>query len=320
MPVVTLDVVVDDLDEMLELYNRIEVYRSTTTDDGTYTELTDVDGPLSAILDGTNSTWGNIAEKELSFYLDGSEDPVVVALPDIYPMSLQVIIDAINDAVDEAVASEVPTSTNLLRLTSPTTGTGSSVQVVAGDAATALGLDTDLVTGKERRIRLITPTTLYAFSDKTGDNAYWYKTRFSNTENADVSDYSTPRQGDVDIVVPADQLVKGFLTLIDGLGRPVVGRRLIFIPMESKMVVNTTAWVIPGFDARIEVATNESGYASANLLQGLKYRVIVEGTTFIREFTTPADVTPFDVMTIVGDVPDPFDIAQPPPRPIKMTT
>lgn len=318
MSVIKLDIVVNDLAEMLTLYNRIEVYRSITTSDGSYVELTDTAGPLPAILDGTADTWGVLSGGTLSFTVDGDADPVVVVLPVLNPMPLSAIISAINAEMDD-IASEVPTGTNRLRLTSPTEGTGSSILVVAGAVATALGLSTTKSNGKERKTRIVDPTTLYAFYDKDGADAYWYKTRFSNTENADVSDYSTPRQGNVDVIIPDAQLVVGSLTLVDGFGRPVVGRRIIVVPMTARAIPGTGAWIVPGFDARAEMVTNEAGFATGKFLRNQMYRVIIEGTSFIREFTTPNNGTAFDIMTIIGSAPDPFDIVQPPPRPIKMT-
>lgn len=315
MLAIKLDIVVNDLVEMLTLYNRIEVHRSTT-ELGVYSELTDLVGPLSAILDGTSSSWGILSGLVLQFLLD--DGPISVTLPVENPMPLQSIIDAIN-AVVPNVASEVPTSTNRLRLTSLTQGTGSSIAVISGTVSTALGLSLTKVNGKERRIRLVSPTTMYSFFDKDGDDTFWYKTRFSNTENFNVSNFSNARQGTTDIVVPTDRLVKGTIDLVDGLGRPVVGRRIIFIPNIAIAIIATTAWVIPGFDSRVEVLTNEAGHTSANLLRNVSYRVIIEGTSFIREFTTPDNNTPFNILTIAGAVPDAFDIVQTPPRPIKVT-
>lgn len=319
MLVIKLDIVVNDLLEMLSLYNRIEVHRSTT-ELGTYSELTDPLGPVPAIVDGTSASWGNLSGLIIQLLLDGL--PFSITLPIENPMSLQSIIDAINTVTSKGgypeVASEVPTSTNRLRLVS-NPGTGSSIQVITGTVASALGLSTTKANGKDRRIRLVSPTTMYSFFDKDGDDSFWYKTRFSSTDNLNVSNFSDPRQGNTNVVVPAGRLVKGTIDLVDGLGRPVIGRRIIFIPITATAIVSTTAWVVPGFDARIEVLTNEAGHASANLLRNVSYRVIIEGTSFIREFTTPDNNTAFDILSIVGSIPDAFDIAQTPIRPIKVT-
>lgn len=314
MLAVKLDIVVNDLSEILDLYNRIEVHRSTT-ELGTYIELTDVSGPTSAVVDGTLSSWGILSGLVLQLLLDGF--PVSVTLPILDPMPLQSIIDAINEVAN--IASEVPTNTNRLRLTSSTHGTSSALEIITGTVATILGLSTVKVNGKERRIRLTSPTTMYSFFDKDGDNTFWYKTRFSNTDNSNVSNFSDARQGNTDLIVPPSRLVKGTIDLVDGLGRPVVGRRIIFIPNFATAIPTTTAWVVPGFDARIEILTNEAGHASANLLRNITYKVVIEGTSFIREFTIPDNNTSFNILSIAGSSPDIFDIVQTPLRPIKMT-
>lgn len=318
MLAIKLDIIVNDLPEMLALYNRIEVHRSITSISGIYSELTNIAGPLPAEIDGTENTWGTLSNLTLQFFLDGSEESITITLPATNPSSLQTIINAINSVVPR-MASEVPTDTNRLRLTSPSEGTGASLEIVPGDVATALGLSSVKVNGTERRIRLMSPTTMYSFFDKDGDNSFWYKTRFSNTANSSVSDFSDARQGGLSILIPPQQIVKGTLDLIDGIGRPVIGRRIIFIPNKITSIPSTSAWVVPGFDARIEVLTNEAGHASANLLCNVSYRVIIEGTSFIREFTTPTDNTDFDILSIASTVPDSFDIVATPPRPIKVT-
>jgi len=315
---IKLDIVINDLIEMLALYNRIEVHRSITGELGAYFEITDASGPLPAVIDATQASGSGIGGLVLQFFLDGSDIAVSITLPAEDPMPLQSIIDAINEVVP-GVASEKPTNTNRLRLTSTTQGTGSSIVVVAGTVATALGLPILKVNGTDRQLRLVSPTTMYTFFDKDGDDSFWYKTRFSNTENSNLSNFSDPRQGNTDVVVPSARLVKGTLDLVDGLGRPAIGRRIIFIPVRTTPIPSTTAWVVPGFDARVEVLTNEAGHASANLLRNTRYRVIIEGTSFLREITTPDNNTDFDILSITSNIPDVFDIVQAPPRPIKVT-
>lgn len=316
--ITTVKIVINSLADTLQFFNRIEVYRSTTVDTGPFFELTDVNGPLPAIVDGTNTGPFNLHGLSLSLTLDGAATPTVIAFTDTDPIGLADVITKINSVVD-GLALEVPTSTNRLRLNSTTEGTGSSLIVAAGSAATALGLATTKANGKERRIRIVNPTTMYQFVDRDGQNDFWYKYRFSNTDNVSTSDFSIPQQGSVDVVVPSEQLVKGTLNLVDGLGRPVVGRRIIFIPGTSGVVPTTSFHIVPGFDARVEVLTNELGYAEANLLRGITYRMILEGTSLMREFITPTSGGPFDLMTIASTAPDPFDIATVPPRPFKVT-
>jgi len=320
MSVVTLDVVVSDLDEVLELFDRIEVHRSIAGIGGTYTEITNLDEPTSAIVDGSDDGPFTLDGLTLTLNLDLDDEAVEITFEGTDPLPLQDIIDQINEVVPD-LASEVPTDTNRLRLTSTTTGTASVIMVTAGAAATALGLSTTKVNGKERRPRIVDPTTFYRFLDKDGDDSFWYKTRYSSSESFLTSSFSTPRQGNVETVVPSGQLVKATAYLANGIGEPVRGRRFVFIPMTRLAVATTSYNVIPGFDSRAEVLTDNAGFLEANLVRGVTYRVAIEGTSFMREFVAPVDplVTTFDIFTITGTTPDPFDIVQIPPRPIKVT-
>lgn len=318
MPVITVDVVVDSLEEVLEFFDRIEVHRSTTVEGGPYTEITALGDPTPAQVDGSSSGPFNLDGLTLEFFLDLSSESKSVTFEGTDPIPLAEILTQINDVVPD-LAFEVPTDTNRLRLTSTTVGTSSSITVVDGDAATALGLSTTKVNGKERRPRIVEPTVLYKIFDKDGSSAFWYKTRFSSSTSPLISEFSTPHLGGAVSAVPEDQLVKATIQLTTGNGSPVVGRRIIFLAVSRGVVATTSLNVLPGFDSRVEVLTNESGYAESNLLRGITYRVIFEGTSYMREFVAPLVGDTFDVLSIIGSSPDPFDIVQLPPKPLKVT-
>lgn len=318
MAVITVDILVNSLEDVLEFFDRIEVHRSITVENGTYVELTDLEGPTAAIIDGSEDGSFNLNGLTLDILLDGEATAESVLFEGTDPIDLATIIEQINEVVP-TLASEVPSSTNRLRLTSVMEGTISSITITAGAAATVLGLSSTKVNGKERRITIIDPTTMYQLFDKDGLNEYWYKTRFSNSESVLVSEFSIPHQGGVDSAVPVSQLVKGTIYLVNGLGLPIIGNRLIFIPMIRGVVASTSYNVIPGFYSRAEVLTNGAGYAEANLIRGITYRMILEGTSLVREFVAPLLGDTFDLMTVTGTTPDPYDIAQTPPRPIKMS-
>ncbi len=316
MPLESLDIVVSNLDEVLQFFDRIEVHRSTTGISGTYTEITDPNGPLPAILNGTVQGPFTLNGLTLTINLDLSTTPTVITFSGSDPIDLLTVINQIN-AVVPALASEVPSNTGRLRLTSTITGTGSAIVVTASSAATALGLSTTKVNGFERRLRIVDPTVFYKFFDKDGDDTFWYKTRYSSTQSNVLSSFSTPRRGNITTVVPDANLVQITANLTDGAGNPVVNRRLIYMPVARYNVTSTAFNVIPGFDARVETLTDQAGYSTISLLQNATYRVAIEGTNFIREFVAPGDVGPHDLFSLVGTNPDPFDIVQVPPRPIR---
>lgn len=317
MSLVSLNIHIDRLNDVLAFYDRIQVHRSTTGVGGAYTEITDAAGPTAAQVDGTASGPFALDGLTLDLTIDSIAVPVVFSGTD--PLDLATVLTQINAAVS-SVASEVPTDTDKVRLTSTTTGTGSSILVTGSAAATELGLATTQVNGKIARIILVVGTTDYQFLDLDGADSYFYKTRYSITTNPAVSSFSDPRQGVIDgvVVAPAGELIAAELSLLDGVGKPVIGRKVRFVLQTTKAVDTTAYQAIPGVDANVFVTTTATGFATINLLKGALYKMIIEGTSFIREFTVP-DSGPFDVLALVGSAPDPFDIVQAPARPIKVT-
>lgn len=318
MPLESLDIVVSNLQEVLQFFDRIEVHRSTTGISGSYSEITNLDVPLPAVLDGSTVGPFTLNGLALTLNLDLSTTPTVITFSGSDPIDLLTVINQVN-AVVPGLASQVPTNTGRLRLTSTITGTGSAIVVTAGSAATALGLSTTKVNGKERRLRIVDPTVFYKFFDKDGDDTFWYKTRYSSTQSNVLSSFSQPRRGNISTIIADANLVQITASLTSGNGNPVVNRRLIYIPTIPFNVPSTQYNVIPGFDARVEVLTDQAGYATVQLIQGATYRVAIEGTNYIREFVAPTSTGPFDLFAVIGTTPDPFDIVQVPPRPIRMS-
>lgn len=311
MAVITIDIHVDDLDSVLALFNKIQVWRSAT-EFGTYTEITaQTDQP--AIIDGTVTGPWTLVGQTLTIVLN-SADPISVVFAGSDPLNIAMVIQQINTLIP-GLATEKPTDTNKLRLTSPVLGTGSAI-TLSGAAATTLGLTTTKVNGRQARLSLVTPTTEYVFKDFDGDQTFWYKTRYYSTATQSVSSFSDPRQGNPQVVLPGSAMVKGSFHLVDVSGRPVVGRRLIFVPLTPMLVPATVYGILPGFD-RIIVTTDEAGDGIINLVIGMRVKVFFEGSSFNREFTVP-DVD-FDVLTVATAQPDALDIVVAPPMPIRMS-
>ena len=315
MSLISLDIHVDRLSDVLAIFDRIEVWRSTSGTGGPYSEISDASGPTAAEIDGTTAGPFTLNGLVLDVTVNGESKPVTFAGTD--PLDLASVISQIN-AVVPGFASELPTDTDILRLTSASTGTGSSILVASNPAATALGLPTTQINGKGSRVTLVGGTTDYQFLDLDGLDSYFYQTRYSSTTSSTVSAFSDPRQGSADVVAPGSELVRAELSLLNGVGKPVVGRCVRFILQVTQAVAATAYQAIPGVDANVFVVTTESGFASIDLLKGATYKMIIEGTSFIREFVVP-DTGPFDVLALAGTAPDPFDIVQAAPRPIKVT-
>lgn len=312
MAVIKIDIHVSNLAEVLAIFDRIEVWRSTTGPTGTYSEVT-APSATSATLDGSNTGPFTVAGQTLSVEVDGAA-PVDITFTGTGDLDLATVISQINNAVP-GLASEVPTSTNRLRLTSPTTGTGSSL-LVSGGAVGILGLSTAKVNGRAARITLTSPTTDYTFTDLDADATYYYKTRYSSSTTSTVSSFSDPSQGVASTIIATTFLSRATIDLATSSGQPIADRRVIFVPISSQLVDG--AAVLQQQD-RVVVKTNAAGHAEVDLVIGATVKVFIEGTSFSRTFTVPNQAT-FDVMTVAPAEQDPLSIvATEPPRPIRRT-
>ena len=315
MPVISLDVHVDDLDSVLAIFDKIQVWRSVD-ELGAPTPYAEITAALEtkATLDGTVQGPWNLSGTNLVITLN-SADPITITFTGSDPLNLPAVAQAINSMIP-TLAKEIPTDTGMLRLESPVLGTGSSIQV-SGGAATILGLPTTKTNGRAARLGLTNPTTDYLFRDFDGTNVLWYKTRYFSSLTGAVSSFSDPRQGNPEVVLDAGLLSKAVVYLADGAGRPIVNRRVIFVPITNKTVTSGGLLYgsLPGVD-RLVMSTDEKGNAEINLLRGQTFRVFFEGTSYQREFVVP-DVSQFDLLTVLSTAADPFSIYQAPPSPIR---
>lgn len=313
MPVISLDVHVDDLDAVLALFDKVQVWRSET-ELGTYAEITAA-SDLPAKLTGTVVGPWALSGKTLTITLNNA-DPINVTFTGTDPLPLNTVLQKINSLIP-ALATESGSNTGLVMLTSPVLGTGSALQV-SGNAAAVLGLSTTKVNGFAARISLVNPTTDYSFRDYDGDETFWYKTRYFSTVTGTVSSFSDPRQGNPQVVLPASVLSKAIVNLVDGAGRPVVKRRIIFVPTSQVLVNDASSNLygsLPGVD-RLVAETDEKGNAEIDLVRGQTFRVFLEGTSYQREFVVP-NASNFNLFTVLSTAPDPLSIVQAPPRPIR---
>lgn len=317
MAIISFDILVEDLEAVLALYDRIQVWRSPDEDGAPtpYAEITAAeDAP--AIIDGSVAgTWA-LDGTTLTISLSGA-DPVSVVFDGTNPMDLQTVLDQINDVIPE-FASEVPgdPGTDRVRLTSPLKGTGATI-LLSGSACAVLGLNTVKEAGKTHRIALTNPTVSYRFRDYDGLLEGWYKTRFFSTKTGAASEYSTPRQGAPQTVLSDALMSVATVDLIDGSGKPLIGRRVIFVPMGVQVIGDGAInfGLLASVD-RLVATTDTRGHASISLARGHTFRVFFEGTGYHREFVVP-DTATFDLMTILSTKPDPFSIVQVPPSPIR---
>jgi hypothetical protein len=321
MPVAELEIAVSDVQDVVILYDRLELFRSPTQD-GVPTPFSPITAltPTSAILDGTVGGPWNLNGQTMNIVVDGAP-PVTVSFSGTNPFLLVTVRNAINAAfpsLPSLLASEVLTDTNRIRLTSPTSGTGSILQV-SGTAASILGLLTDRANGKSACPLLSANTEIYVITDFDGQPTYWYKVRYLNSATNAVSGFSDAFLASGGVALTESFLSIGKIALSDVGGNPVKGRRIIFIPTSSQVIADGSGHnygVLPSVD-RIVVTTDDNGRASISLVKGQRLKVFIEGTTFQREFVVPS--TDFDILTVASAQPDPLSIVVAAPLAVRVS-
>lgn len=317
MSIVEFSIHIDRPDLQVALYDRIQVWRSATQN-GSYLDIT-ADAPQAATLDGVIAGPWNLNGKTLTVVLDGG-DPINIDFVGVDPIPLIDILSQINGVIP-GFASEVPTDTGRVRLTSSIVGTQSAI-TLSGNAASVLGVSTTKVNGRGARPLLSINTEDYSFRDYDGDSSFWYKTRMYSSVTGAVSSFTVPQNYGTGSALTGSLVVTGKVALADLTGKPIVGRRIIFVPVQPQVVNDggsgggTNYGIMPSVN-RIEIVTDANGKASTLLVKGQRMKVFLEGTTFQREFVVPT--TDFDILTVASVQPDPLDIVNTPPFPIRVS-
>lgn len=308
MPTNTINIQVDDLDSVLALYDKIQVWKSDSFS-GTYAEITAATSTSAVINGSVIGPWA-LNTKVLIITRDGAA-PVTVTFSGTDPLILSSVLAQINLLVPGVASGPA----GKIVLLSALVGTASSLQV-SGNACDVLGLSTTPVVGFQSRVALTSPTTTYAFSDFSGASTSWYETRYYSSITQRVSSFSAPQNSNQGMVTPGGSTVVGSIHLSDLSGNPVVGRRIILIPMNAFLVPDSAYGALPGFD-RITITTDSSGSASIPLLIGMSVRVLIEGSNFQRQLVVPS--SNFDILQVATQQPDPLNIVQAPPMPIRVS-
>lgn len=314
MAIIEFSINVSNAIEVAALFDRIEVWRAATIS-GTYSEITAMED-TAAFVDGSVAGSWTLSGKSLTAHLNNA-DPISFSFTGSDPFNLETALVQIN-AVFPALASEVPTDTNRIRLSSSITGTQSSIDL-AGTSLSVLGLPTTHINGQSARPLISANTETYLFRDYDGDANFWYKTRYVNTSTSAVSAFCDPFSGGPGTALSGSFVVTGKIALSDLTGAPIVGRRIILVPTGPQVIADgmgNNYGVLPSVD-RITAVTDNSGKASITLVKGQRLKVFLEGTTFQREFVVPN--IDFDILTVATTQPDPLSIVVSPPFPIRVS-
>lgn len=282
---VSMEVYVTDLQTALQAFNRIEIWRSRLGEGGPYEELT---GPAFASASLLSSTSGPAAVdgKTLSLRV-GEQSDIDVVFAGVDPIAIATIASQITDQGLGLLSGSVEDSH--LRISTAAAGAGAVLRILSSAAAPSLGFSSEepagLAFGRDPRILLQSSRERYNFVDTQGSATFFYKTRYRSTITNGVSEFSLPFLGRTTRQLPAANLIRGFLDLIDGQGRPIIGRSVFVGPISKYKIVGEKS-VIESQDWRL---TDENGHVNYTLVRGIKILVAIAGTNIVRELDVPTD-------------------------------
>lgn len=302
----TLTIFVDDIDAALASFDSMRVQRAED-EAGPWTELT-ADGAQAAVLLGTEDSPFSVAGKTMQLQVDSGNLHDIV-FTGVDPLTVDQVADQIN-AVESGVASDLA---GKLNLESTLTGTQSKLYLPGGGALTDLGFtagDRDI--GEEDYIDLVPGESNYNFYDRdgtgTGDQSFFYRVAFYNQATGLTSEWSEPFEAEPGTVISAAQLSIGTIDLVDAQGVSQPDHRITFYPIQEPLQVE--GFHVALMRSPVTVVTNNSGHAEVTLVRGLRVKMVIEGTAYVREFVVPDQAT-FNVLEIAATAPDPFNPVEP---------
>lgn len=293
MSTIKLKIYVDELANVLTLYDSIQVQRSITAPPApTPVDLTDTEATSAEII-GTLEGPYIINGETFTLEVNGVEIIITFASPD--PVSLLDIIDEINIAFETAELAALASDdgTGKLKLTTVDKGTQYTLEIVGGTALSILGFTAGAKdNGEAAYILLNASTTNYEFDDGSGDSSYYYRTRFYNTVSEIFSDWSDWIQGTTGAVIDSADLITAKVKLATLDGMALSGKKITIVNVSEPTIVNNFGI----FGNAIDLETDSAGAAETPLVKGSLVDVIFSGTSIIRRIRVPSTGTEFDLL------------------------
>lgn len=298
----TLEIFVDNIDEVMETFDAIRVKRSTS-ETGPWEEIT-ASTAQPARMTGTTLSPFNVSSTVLQIQVN-SEDQVDITFTGINPISVDQVVSQVN-AHFTGLASD---SVGHLKLQSLLTGTQSKIYLVGGASIPLLGFEEgqrDI--GEEPYVTLEPGVSIYPFYDRdgdgTGDENFYYIVAFYDTGTGLTSAWSEPFEATPGTVIGAEYLSVGSIDLVDITGVSKEGQSISFYPLYEPLKID--AYQIGIVKEPVVITTNNAGHAEVTLVRGMRVKVVFIGTSLIREITVP-DTDTFDILELMSAAPDPFN-------------
>jgi hypothetical protein len=294
---VQLQITVQNGDEARQLFDQIEVWRSTTSASGPYEELTDdswsaarvpktaKDEPASPVTGASTVLVGLDLDLRIN---EKAADDITVTFTGADPLTFADAATQIIAQGQNKVTSYVDED-GVLVVETTQTGNGSTLRVLESDAAAILGLPTDDVQGfafgREARISLSQGKEVYPFVDNRGSGSYFYRTRFRNQLNATFSEFSPSFSADQALGISASNIVCGRLDLVSLDGKPL---RSVEVTIYNSYHFNLVEdrLVTEGQQSR---TTDNDGHVEFSLVRGTRVTVAISGTSIVRDIVVPTD-------------------------------
>jgi hypothetical protein len=299
---IQLSINVRDTATVLASFKAIRVKRSTTGESGAYSLVTAA-APSSAVLQASVPEFYNVVGRTLSILRD-SHAQVNVLFTGVGTLSAAQVASQINATVGVTIAS---VTSGALRLASTITGTASKIEIAVGSAEFAFGWTAgDRAIGFDAHIPIQATQTLYKYTDNDGEESYYYKVSYLNTSNGQISADSSAFIGGAATMVDPSYLSVATIDLVDARGIAIPNQSISFMSVHEPFTAD-------GFQVAltldpVTIVTDNLGHAEVPLVRGLRVKVIIEGTSIIRDIVVP-DVPTFDLLSVLSAAPDPFKVA-----------
>lgn len=303
---IQLSFFIADIDTVLTTYDSVRWWRSRTGQSGLFEPATfTIVKP--AVLEGSKVGPFQLHGKTLSIRVNGVTQ-VDIPFTDPDPVTITQVLAAITGATGLVVPSN---DGGKLVLTTVTTGSVSSIEILVSEAAPFLGFDTDAAAlGLDADTLLVVGVHEYFFLDQNSSPEFWYRAELRDDLTFQTAGLGVAFQAGPEHIAD-DLLITAFIRLNDLRGQPIQGREVTFVNALLPNVVTSGSTRYGIFRRALTMSTDKNGYAEIRLLRGMKIDISVDGTDFIRRLQIPSTGDSVDLLDPALVSEDEFGIQQP---------
>ena len=205
---ITLRIPVPNIGSLIPTYDAIRIYRSVSTRDGPFSEVTASASAVATLLGSVVGPFPSLNGKTLILRLTtstGTAPDIAVSFLDPNPITALQASVAIAAVAPTLIGSSV--DGGAVRISTVETGTAVRLQIVGGDGLASLGMGLYAQdTGEAPYVPLLTGDTDYSFIDPTGLDTYWYRWQFFHTISLASSALKEPIQASTPRIDPVRKL------------------------------------------------------------------------------------------------------------------